>query len=198
MLFKNLFEMVADEASEPPVRFERLRELVNLHHQGVGKILTLAIQYPQPNYQAHYVLMGVDRSSPYEEEFEDAQIRYCEGLDEHPAMRRYALTKELMHVFDTEEERTDTRAKFVSLAREIQNRPLSEHMSPMYKSELATKWMALILLCPPAFRDRYLEPYRQGEILSYEISEALQIPDSLVTYLMDDYYTTALESVLAR
>lgn len=127
MRFKGLYDLVENEFQQPPVSFDRLRDLINAHHPGVGRVELYAVNFEEQNHQAHYRLVGYDRTSGYEEEFIVAQIRYCEGLDEHPRARRFALTKELMHVFDSEETKTDTREKFFDLLKEIQDRPLPEH-----------------------------------------------------------------------
>lgn len=198
MLFRDLYKLIVEEVQVPPVRFERLRHLINLHHAGVGEINVRAIQYPEPNHQAHYVLLDVDRTSPYEDEFIIAEIRYCDALDNHRRDRRFALTKELMHVFDNNAEMTDTREKFIELLREIQNQPLAEHASEMYKSELSTKWMALIILCPAHIRALYLDKYWNKQIEGFEIAEKLNLPEWVIQYIMDDYYEKALEALLNK
>lgn len=198
MHFKELYELVCQEFSRPPVRFERLRELVNAHHQNVGEIKVWAVNYPEPIHQAHFVELGTDRTSAYDEEFTIAEIRYCAGLDALPRERRFALTKELMHVFDSEDEKTNSRERFVQLANEIQNQPLAEHASPMFTSELNTKWMAVIVLCPRHIRANYLEPYRQKQLEAFEVAETLNIPEWLVRYVMDPYYDRAFEALMQK
>jgi len=198
MRFRDLYSLVADSVSKPHVRFGLVRDLVNNHHKGVGEITIRAISYPVPNLQAHYVLLGTDRTSPYGEEFDLAEIRYCDGLDENPHALRFALTKELMHVFDTEEERTSTRQRFIELMREIQNVPLSEHASPRYRSEIATKWMAAIILCPHKIREPILMEYRAGKLSDAEVATLLKVPRSVVPDIMDDYYERAFESLMQK
>lgn len=198
MFFRDLYSLVEGELQEPPVLFERLRHFINTSHNGVGEIKVWAIKYPQPNSQAHYIMLGTDRTSPYDEEFKIAEIRYCEELDKDPRTRRFALTKELMHVFDTESEMTNTREKFVQLAKEIQNQPLPEHASDMFKSELGTKWMALIILCPKVLRSKYLEGYRTRQIEGFEVAEKLALPEWIVPYIMDDYYEDAFDALMKR
>jgi hypothetical protein len=198
LLFRDLYNLVEKEVSEPPVRFEQLRSLINHRHAGVGEIKVYAIKYPVPNHQAHYIMTGVDRSSGYDEEFITAEIRYCEELDKEPKDRRFALTKELMHVFDNDSEMTNTREKFVRLVSEIQNQPLPEHASDMYNSEIVTKWMALVILCPKHIRAMYLDDYRSRRIAGFEIAEKLQLPEDVIQYLMDDYYETVFESLMKK
>ncbi|MER9402706.1 hypothetical protein NKI36_01445 [Mesorhizobium caraganae] len=143
-------------------------------------------------------MLDTDRTSAYEEEFVVAEIRYCDGLDEQPNDRRFALTKELMHVFDSPEEMANTRARFVQLMSEIQNTPLPEHASPMYQSEITTKWMAAVILCPKPIRQQFLVPYREGALKEAEVAAALRLPRSIIPDIMDDYYDLAFESVMAK
>lgn len=196
MLFKNLYDFVVDEFRQPPVRFERLRQLINAHHAGVGIIKVHAIKYPEHTHQAHYVMQGYNRTSAYEEEFVEAKICYCEGLDEHPRERRFALTKELMHVFDDEESMTNTREKFIQLMKEIQNKPMPEHRTKTFNTELDSRWMAAIILCPKHLRDQYVDKFRSGDLQPFEIAEMFRIPEWVVPFLMDDYYDTAFDKLV--
>lgn len=197
MFFRDLYRLV-EQQEQPPIRFETLRHLINTTHSGVGEINVWAIKYPQPNHQAHYIMLGTDRTSPYEEEFKIAEIRYCEELDKHPRTRRFALTKELMHVFDSESEMTNTREKFIQLTKEIQNQPLPQHASDMFKAELGTKWMALIVLCPRPLRNKYFDRYHAREIEGFEVAEKLALPEWIVPYIMDDYYDDAFDALMIR
>lgn len=196
MLFKDLYK-IAEGAAKPFVSFEALRKAVNAMHPGIGRVDVIAVEYPKPNNQAFYRLAGSDRSSAYDEEFTVAEIIYCDHLDHHPSERRYALTKELMHVFDTDEQRADSREKFVALMREIQNRPMPQHESAMFKSEVDTRWMAVLVLCPKSFRDQYLEAYRKGQIAAFDIAEIFRIPEWVVPFAMDEYYDVAHATLLA-
>lgn len=196
MLFKDLYK-IAEEVEKPFIRFETLRKAVSAMHDGIGRVDVIAVEYPKPNKQAFYRLAGSDRSSPYDEEFTVAEIIYCDHLDHHPSERRYALTKELMHAFDTDAQRADSREKFVALMREIQNRPMPQHESAMFKSEMDTRWMAVLVLCPKRFRDQYLEPYRKGQIAAFDIAEIFRIPEWVVPFAMDDYYDVAHAALLS-
>lgn len=198
MFFRDLYAAVEKELDEPPVLFDRLVHLINTRHAGVGEIRVWAVQYPVPIRQAHYRLIGTDRSSAYDEEFELAEIIYCEELDQHPRERRFALTKELMHVFDTADERVDTRDKFIQFVKEVQNQPLASQRSARFNSELDTRWMAAIILCPKHLRDRFLQDYRSQALQPYEIAEAFRVPEWVIPFVMDDYYDQAFELMMAK
>jgi hypothetical protein len=196
MLFRDLYQ-IAEAVERPYVRFEALRAAVNGLHDGIGRVDVISVEYPEPNHQAFYRLAENDRTTPYEEEFTVAEIVYCDGLNHHPRDRRYALTKELMHVFDTEEQRADTRVKFISLMKEIQNKPMPRHESQMFKSELDTRWMAALVLCPKIFRDQYVAPFRAQEIAAFDIAEIFRIPEWVIPFIMDDYYDVAHATLTA-
>lgn len=197
MLFRDLYH-IAEAVQKPAIPFETLRAAVNATHADIGRVDVIAVEYPKPNMQAFYRLAGSDRSSPYDEEFTVAEVVYCEELDNHPSERRYALTKELMHVFDKDDQRADSREKFISLMREIQNRPMPQHESAMFKSEIDTRWMAVLVLCPKKFRDQYLEAYKAGKIAAFDIAETFRIPEWVVPFAMDDYYEIAHATLLAN
>lgn len=190
MKFVNLYNLV-EEKAEYPVRFEMLRELVQAHHRDIGRVDVLRIEYPEPIRDAHFILGERDRTSPHDDDFAVAEIRYCSDLDNHPYAKRYITTKELMHVFDSDEQRTDSREKFLGLIREIQNKPMSQHASEMYRSEMHTKWMALLILCPMTKRTEIIKMLSAGAISIIEISSMLAIPESTVNSLLDEYYEVA-------
>lgn len=194
MIFRDLYERVT-QLAHPPVGFDFLRKVIGAYHQEIGRVDVWAVNNPIPTRQAHFRL-GFDRSSPYEEEFTVAQIIYCEELDKDERERRFALTKELMHVFDGPEARTDSREKFEQLLREIQNKPLPGDASQMLKTELDTRWMAAIILCPKKFRDEMLADYRAKKLEDFDVAERFDVPEWVVSFVMDDYYDKALARLL--
>ena len=194
MLFPELYEIAAEHEG-PHVPFELLRQHVNAHHQGVGRVDVRLVQFDRPNRQAFYWLADTERDSPYDDEYTVAEIIGCDTLREHPRERRYALSKELMHVFDTEEQRAGSPEEFRALVTEIQNRPLPQHASPMMKSELDTRWMAALCLCPKHRRDAFLPQY-PDKIASFEIAEELRIPEWVVPFIMDKYYDKAYKALI--
>lgn len=195
MRFKDLYNHVSSKTA-PPIFFDTLADLVRTYHQGVGTVAVFAVTYPTPLRQAHYRMVDMDRSSPYDEEYGDVEISYCEELDQHFREKRYALTKELMHVFDTPGARVDSREKFVSLLKEIQNQPLPSHASEAFMSEMDTRWMAAIILCPKHLRDARVEAYRAGKIQDFDIAEEFKLPEWVVPFIMDDYYDRAFEELV--
>jgi len=190
MLFRDFYKHI-EQIEAPHVRFEALRTIINAHHSEIGRVDVIFVQHGEPNRQAFYRLAGSDRSSPYDDPFNVAEIVCCEGLREHPRERRYACTKELMHVFDTGDQLAGSRDRFIELMREIQNRPMPGDESAMYRSELDTRWMAAIALCPRHLRAEYIEPYQNKALANFDIAETFRIPEWVVPFVMDDYYDAA-------
>jgi hypothetical protein len=193
MRFADLYQR-ASKLAAPPVGFDFLRKQVDAHHQTIGRVDVYAVEYPVPNREAHFRLGESERTSPYADEFEIAEIIYCEALGDDPRELRYALTKELMHIFDAEDALVDTPEKFKDLLREIQNRPLST--SAMFRSELDTRWMAAVILCPRNFRDLYVEGYKNGDLANFDIAEIFDIPEWVAPFVMDDYYDEAFATLV--
>lgn len=195
MIFADLYEYAA-KLPVPPVGFDYLRGMVKAFHADIDRVDVFAVEYAVPNHEAYYRLGDRERTSPYDDEFDVAEIVYCHALEAHPKELRYALTKELMHIFDDADARVDTAEKFVRFLREIQNKPLPADSSKMLLSELDTRWMAALILCPKNFRDQYVDDYKNKRLQDFDISEIFDIPEWVVPFVMDDYYDNAFRKLL--
>lgn len=121
------------------------------------------------------------------------EIRYFKNLN--TCWYRYVCCKELMHVFDSPEERVDTAIKFDKLLEELASPPLPGDASPMYRSENKTKWMALAALCPLPFRDYYKPMWNREEMSDYDVALELRIPEGLIKTVMADYFAEVIDSL---
>jgi hypothetical protein len=101
-----------------------------------------------------------------------------------------------MHIFDKPESFVDTREKFGDLLREIQNRPLPSDASLMMKSELDTRWMAALILCPKNFRDQHFPAYTKKDLANFDIASIFDIPEWVAPFVMDPYYDRAFARLL--
>jgi len=192
MIFSDLYEKAAS-AHRPFVRFGMLRDSINAHHPRVGRVDLRRVVYPHPIRSAYWHLSDTDRDSPYEEEYSVAEIVYCSSLDDDNPERRYALTKELMHAFDSEDEEASDRARFIQLMRDVQNRPLAKHASPMYQSEFDTRWMAALVLCPREARAEFPTGKEATPVVVSEFAARFLIPEWVASFVLDDYYDTVYE-----
>lgn len=196
MHFADLYQYAAG-LKAPPVGFDFLRKKIAAHHSTIGRVDVYEVEYPTPTKQAHFRLGDRDRTSPYSDEFPVAEIIYCHALKADARELRFALTKEMMHIFDAPAAVVDTREKFAALLREIQNKPLPADASAALKSELDTRWMAAIILCPKNFRDQYVPDYKAKKIAAFDISEIFDVPEWVGPFVMDDYYDAAFARLMA-
>ncbi len=121
------------------------------------------------------------------------EIRYDRRLN--VCWKRFVCCKELMHVFDSADERTNTPEKFRQLLSELENPPPAEKSSEMYKSESKAMWMALAILCPGTVYNAR-KPVWEGEKFSnYAIALELRIPEHYVDALLSDTFAGMLEAL---
>ena len=146
--------------------------------------------YDPPKREAHFMLFD-DRTSAYDGEFLVADISYCSALDADPAELLFALTKELMHVFDPPETRIDTREKFIQFLKDLQNAPF-DRPNQAVEAENRARWMAILVLCPKPLRDAVAAEIKEGRALRVEVAQRLGLPEWVMEVALDDYYDEAL------
>jgi hypothetical protein len=109
----------------------------------------------------------------------------CSGaLGDH--WRRFVYTKELMHVFDEQAEKTDSPAKF-DLQIEKFGDPSLE-TSAQYRAEGKAFYRALMVLCPEARRLEYKQEINDNKISLDVMASALRIPTGFARNLMTDNF----------
>ncbi len=167
-----------------------LKERVIAFHPNVGDVEFWACKLDQ-NISRGHMVYHLDRTSPYEEEYDVASIRYDQELNR--CWRRFVCCKELMHVFDSSAQRVDSVDRVKILLDELQTNPLSEDESPMFTSERDAEWMALLALCPERIRNRYIDGYVSSPERDKEIATELKIPQVYIRALMGVHYLRALE-----
>jgi hypothetical protein len=114
------------------------------------------------------------------------EIRYFRELNK--CWQRYVCCKELMHVFDSQAERTDTAEKFQQLVDEIETPLPAGEASPMYDTETRTLWMAIAILCPASVRERFKPDWDAKKLSDYEIALELRVPEILIKTIMGPLY----------
>ena len=187
MKFVDLYEYANGMAGDViPVR--ELRTHIIAHHPNVGGIEFYPVDLDE-NVSLGHIKYERDRTSAYDDEFTVANIRFSKTLNR--CMRRYVCCKEMMHVFDSPEERVDSADKFLRLMNELEAIPLKEDISPMFASELNAEWMAALVLCPQRLRDALRPAWVAGEKSDYDVALALKIPETIIKGIMGDYYDSA-------
>ena len=190
MKFNRFIERLHSTNSQD-VPFNESLRVINECHEGIGDIRVWAIPFDSDRRDAFFRRVELERTSVYGNEFWNVEIRYSDTLDDHPRERRWALTKELMHVFDGSDAWASSREAFKRLIRDIQNEPLPTAQSPAYRADLATRWKALIALCPLDQRNKLAKGYEDGVIEDYEIASVFGVPLWLASVIVDPMFIEA-------
>lgn len=95
--------------------------------------------------------------------------------------RRFIYTKELMHVFDTAAEKTDTPEKF-DIQIDKFGDPNKE-MSQQFRAEQKAFWRALLVLCPELARQRLIDDVQTGAASEEVVSARLRLPIAVIREL---------------
>ncbi len=95
---------------------------------------------------------------------------------------RFVFTKELMHVFDSEDEKTSSPELLEHLLAELDT-PSSLERSKQMVSEIKGFWMALACLCPEKNRQDFLAQKQKGHLDDYGVALQLRIPQQYVSNL---------------
>lgn len=188
MDFKDLYHEVEAEGPKPAA-FDFLRAKVIAGLPWLEAVNVWRLPHKPATREARYTVFD-DRSSPYNAEYLVADISYCASLEDDPTELRFALTKELMHVFDQRDTWIDTREKFIKFLKDLQNTPL-DMANGSLQSEHMARWMAILVLCPRQMRDKVKAQLLAKEKILAEVAEAWALPEWLISIAIDDYYDTA-------
>lgn len=107
--------------------------------------------------------------------------------------QRFIYTKELMHLFDTLEERITSGEILERVLNEFQG---AEDACVQSHSETKGFWMALMLLCPEEKRQEYIQMKRDNQIDDYGIASALDIPEQIARHLTGNLYEVKRAEIL--
>lgn len=188
MHYNRFFECLIELRPMPRVEVTQLATIVNQRHNGVGTVSFRTFQdFPGAQLGA-FVWLDEDRTSPHEEAFRDAIIFLNSVLHDQRSERRIVAAKELMHVFDAEDERTGTPEAFRQLLHDMENMPLFEDASRQYQADRSALWKAILALVPPWLRREYLAPWRAGQIKAAELATRWWIPENIAASAMGSYY----------
>jgi hypothetical protein len=189
--YKIVNEQVKSQPGSPrPVDFEFFRSLVTQDKSLVEKLDIWRVTYDTPIREARFTLFD-ERESMHDDPVYFAEICFCASLEADPKQLLYALTKELMHVFDPMDTWINTRDKFISFLKDLQNSPLNMANGSIGVEHKA-KWMAMLTLCPEAVRSYIIDSVSNKKALKGEISQELGLPSALIDIALDEYYLEAL------
>lgn len=182
----------AASGKKPLVAFSVLRDETVNHTDWLTEVNVWRVEAREDDPWGHYECHG-EVESPHEwPETWVALISYDAALN--ACHRRFVWTKELMHVFDSDEGLVKSEGDYLGLLNEIELEPLKER-SKAYVSENDAKWMALICLCPKPHRDRYRALVQNGDISQYEMAVDFRIPEALIRFVISEEYDVAYSAL---
>lgn len=144
----------------------------------------------------HFVWTEEDRTSAYDEPFNNAIVFVNERLIDDRPWRRFVSTKELMHVFDSDGGKADTEEKYRLLVQELASHPLLTDASEPYAADRVALWKAIVALVPPWIRDDYKDAWESGSVDASELAARWWIPESIASVAMGSYYEQALDQFI--
>ena len=191
MTFKRLYEY-SEGLRQKPVRVEEDLATRVVHLTSQDRVDFIAVDL-DPEISLGHIKQYKEHQGGWDQDpLWVTSIRWHKELN--MCWRRFVCCKELMHVFDSDEERVDTGFKFETLLSELELPPPPEQASPMYISENRTKSMALFVLAPRPARAWAIEQLAAG-LSPYDIALALRIPEDLMPALVGGRYEPILDSL---
>lgn len=106
---------------------------------------------------------------------------------------RFITVKEMMHLFDTDEECSDTGDKFDEIISSFFM--TWDSSSPIVNSENKGFLRALGVLCSEKNRLNLAQDVRAGNMTHYDVALKLKIPEQYVPNFLSDKYLNAIEQL---
>lgn len=119
---------------------------------------------------------------------------YAKTLGGNYCWDRFITVKEMMHLFDTKEEMSDTGEKFDEILSAFFM--TYNGSSPVVSSEIKGFWRALGVLCPERIRQEYAQNVRGGSMTNYDVALKLRIPEQYIGQLLSDKFVLLKDSIL--
>jgi hypothetical protein len=111
--------------------------------------------------------------------------------DNNPCWERFVVVKEMMHLFDTEEQKAKDADAFGRLLSEF-SAPMSPY-TPQFNAEIDSFWQSLAVLCPQANRVEFRKELDALTTDPYQIALKLKMPESYVHRLFEPRFDEWLE-----
>jgi hypothetical protein len=111
---------------------------------------------------------------------------------------RFVFTKELMHLFDNDQEKTDSSEKFNDLLTEFELLQPMEKRSGPFNSDIEAFWKALACLCPEKNRLEYVATIDKGHLDHYGVALQLRIPRQYVHQLFHPNFKQIVDVLLEK
>jgi hypothetical protein len=106
--------------------------------------------------------------------------------DNNECWERFVVVKEMMHLFDTDEQKAADAQMLDSLLSEF-SAPMAP-FTPQFDAEIDSFWQALAVLCPQEARANFRKDLVDNKTDEYEIALKLKIPEGYVQRLFEDRF----------
>lgn len=116
--------------------------------------------------------------------------------DQNYCWERFVQTKELMHLFDSDDEPTNSAEKFEKLLTDLEVPSAMGAPSKQIISDIKGFWMALACLCPEKHRVEFENLRDKEHIDNYGIALQLRIPEQYVPLLFQPRYKKIIEGLI--
>lgn len=120
--------------------------------------------------------------------------RICFSDELNYCWERFVCVKEMMHLFDSDNEKTSNKEQFEKLLSDLSTP--TESRSNQANSDIRAFWMTIACLCPEKHRQEFAAKREAQEIDDYAIALKLKIPQQYVPSLFTDSYTTLVDALL--
>jgi len=112
--------------------------------------------------------------------------------------QRFVFTKELMHLFDSPEEKVAQASQLECLLSDFEVPKPASGRSEQFESEANGLWMALACLCPEKYRLEFKEQLKNKHTDYYEIALKLRIPEHQVPNLFRENFLDMINNILEK
>jgi len=187
--FRDLYSYI--QTLTPKIKRNVIRDKITALTGQKLRVMMFALDL---NILRGFFLSVHDADNPFVKQNGCNIIGLVKGQDS--SWERFVQVKEMMHVFDSEKERTGNSADFEALLGSL-TRPQVDR-TPQQRAEAKAFWMALAVLCPEETRRRLKAELADEKTLTTEYSVALQlrIPEELVSALFSADYELNLKAIL--
>ena len=127
-------------------------------------------------------------------EANQALITISRKVSADRAWRRLVLTKELMHSFDEEDEKTDTPSKLEDLTHKFANPNARD--TRQFGAEVKALYRALSVLCREDDRKEFADLLKSGQISLEVVSAKLTLPVAYLHLMFAESFYQIVQSIL--
>lgn len=187
--FRTLYEYC--QTLEPKIKRKQILDKV-LEITGVETVKPVVTTLDTTKVRGFFISVN-NKEHPLVRQLGCNVIVIARGLNK--CWDRFVFVKELMHLFDSEEEMTASDLLFEQLLTEFEISQPGE-FSRQTVSDVRAFWMALACFCPENNRLEFIEQLNKGHIDHYGIALRLRIPQLYVPHLLRPNFNGIVTSLL--